>query len=355
MKVALLYNQKPDIQSGTDKYASDEYAEWDNPETIDAVAAALSETHHVIKIDCHPNRLREIIETLEREKPDICFNIAEGAGAVSREAQVPALLEMLGLKYTASDPMTLCITLDKARTKEILAYHNIPTPAFHLVSSLRDIEPVLAVEKKFPLIVKPLHEGSSKGIFERSVVSTNDDLKAQLMEVLTQYRQPALIEEFLSGREFTVALLGNGESVEVLPIVELTFDHLPHGSKRIYSYEAKWLWDNPQNPVEVFHCPAPLTPPLEKSIAKICQRAFAALRCRDWARIDVRLDEYDNPYIIEVNPLPGILPNPDEHSCFPMAARQAGLSYNQLINRVLNEALQRYNASPMAGNVLVRT
>jgi len=342
MKVALLYNQKPAMENGAAKYASDEYAEWDNPETIDAVAAALSEKHHVVKIDCHPKNLYSIIETLQTEQPDICFNIAEGIGTVSREAQLPALLDMLGFRYTASDPMTLCITLDKARTKEILAYHQIPTPAFQLVSSAQDVEKMLTIEKKFPLIVKPLHEGSSKGIFERSVVSNNAELNAQLNEVLLKYKQPALVEAFLSGREFTVAMLGNGDRVEVLPIVELSFEHLPKNSKQIYSYEAKWLWDDPQNPVEVFHCPASMSKVLEEKIADVCRRAFVAVRCRDWARIDVRLDADGNPHIIEVNPLPGILPNPDEHSCFPMAARQAGLSYNALINRVLDEAVKRY-------------
>lgn len=344
MKVALLYNQKPERLPATSRYASDEFAEWDNAETIQAVADALRAhplVSEVVLIDCHPERILAIVETLQRAKPDICFNIAEGIGLPSREAQIPALLDLMGIPYTGSDPMTLCVTLDKARAKEILAYHHIPTPAFSLISSLSDAEEFALREHAYPMIVKPLHEGSSKGIFERSVVTSQEELSAQLREVLTVYKQPALVEAFLSGREFTVGLLGNGKSAQVLPIVEITFEHLPATSRKIYSYEAKWLWDDPSNPVEVFRCPAPIAPELAEQISDVCKRAYAALRCRDWARIDVRLDAQTRPHVIEVNPLPGILPNPDEHSCLPMAARQAGLSYPQLIQRVLDEALKR--------------
>ena len=343
MKVALLYNQKPDLPETTPKYQSDEFAEWDNPETIDAVANALRERCEVVKIDCNPACLPHIIATLLEEKPDICFNITEGIGEPSREAQIPALLDMMRLRYTASDPTTLCLTLDKARTKEILSYYQLPTPPFHVIHTLREAEIFLKESLRFPLIVKPLYEGSSKGIFERSVVYSLEELSRQLREVILHYKQPALVEHFLSGREFTVALIGNGEAVEVLPIIELLFDHLPKDSRKIYSYEAKWLWDAPDNPVEVFKCPAPISNELADEIASLCKRAFWALRCRDWARIDVRLNEHGKPFIIEINPLPGILPNPDEHSCFPLAARVAGMDFNALINRVLDEALKRYN------------
>jgi D-alanine-D-alanine ligase len=343
MKVALLYNQKPNLPENTPNYESDEFAEWDNPETIEAVANALRERCEVIKIDCNPAHLPYIIATLLEEKPDICFNITEGIGEPSREAQVPALLDMMRLRYTASDPATLCLTLDKARTKEILSYYQIPTPPFRVIYTLREGEMFLNESFRFPLIVKPLYEGSSKGIFERSVVSSPEELSRQLREVILHYKQPALVEQFLSGREFTVALIGNGNTVEVLPIIELLFDHLPKESRKIYSYEAKWLWDDPDNPVEVFKCPAPISNELTDEITELCKRTFWALRCRDWARIDVRLDEHGKPFIIEINPLPGILPNPDEHSCFPLAARVAGMDFNALINRVLDEALKRYN------------
>jgi len=343
MKIALLYNQKPSLPEHTPRYQSDEFAEWDNPETIEAVVDALRERGEVIKIDCNPAHLPHIVATLLETKPDICFNIAEGLGKASREAQIPALLDMMGLHYTASDPATMCLALDKARTKEILAYYQIPTPSFRVIYTLDECKKFLHKSPHFPLMVKPLHEGSSKGIFERSVVASPEELLCQVCEVHERYKQPALIEQFLQGREFTVALIGNGASVEVLPIVEICFEHFPKTSRKIYSYEAKWLWDNPTNPVEVFKCPAPISKDLADEIAMLCKRAFWALRCRDWARIDVRLNETGQPYILEINPLPGILPNPDEHSCFPLAARVAGMDFNALINRVLDEALKRYN------------
>lgn len=343
MKVALLYNQKPLVSCG-ERYASDEFAEWDNPETIGAIAAALRERHEVIPVDCHPEKIKDVIDVLLRVQPDICFNIVEGIGTASREAQIPALLDMLGLKYTASGVLTLATTLDKARTKQILAYHKIPTPAFQVIYDESELPGVLSLISVFPMIVKPLYEGSSKGVFERSVVHSVEELYKQVKEVLGEYRQPALVERFLDGREFTVALLGNGQNVEVLPIVEICFDNLPKESKRIYSYEAKWLWDDPNKPVDVFQCPANLPVSVAGQIAEVCKSAYRSLNCRDWARIDVRLDFEGVPNVIEVNPLPGVLPDPEEHSCFPMAARAAGINYNQLINRVLDEAIKRYNS-----------
>jgi D-alanine-D-alanine ligase len=347
MKIALLHNQKPDV-NGEASPASDQYAEWDHPKTIQAVIAALGERHQVVAMDCNPAKLAELVTRLIREQPDICFNMVEGIGSPSREAQVPALLEMLGLRYTASDVLTLATTLDKARTKEILAFHQIATPAFWVVRCPSELAVLLSAAPAFPLIVKPLHEGSSKGIFERSVVDCAEGLRRQICEVTGCYGQPAIVEAFLPGREFTVALMGNGPTVVVLPIVEILFDSLPRGSKRIYSYEAKWLWDDPSRPVEVSRCPALLDPDLQAEIETLCRRAYRALRCRDWARIDVRLDAADRPNILEINPLPGVLPDPDEHSCLPAAARAAGLTYSQLINRVLDEALLRYGLLPGA-------
>ena len=347
MKIVLLYNQKPTCD-GSGPQAPDTYAEWDTPQTIQAVAQALGQRYEVVALDCGLAELPGLVSRLISEQPDICFNMVEGMGAPSREAQVPALLEMLGLRYTASDVLTLATTLDKARTKEILAAHLVPTADSWLVRTPSELPTLLAKNPPFPLIVKPIHEGSSKGIFERSVVGSEADLLRQVCEVTDSYGQPALVEAFLPGREFTVALLGNGAAVEVLPIVEILFDHLPKDCKHIYSYEAKWLWDVPSQPVEVFQCPAKLDPVLQTEIETLCRRAYHALRCRDWARIDLRLDAAGRAHVLEINPLPGILPDPAEHSCFPLAARTAGLDYAQLINRVLDVALLRYGLLPVA-------
>jgi D-alanine-D-alanine ligase len=339
MKIALLFNQKPGSDGAT--AAADTYCEWDSPATIAAVADALRVCHDVVEIDCHPQRLPQVITQLQAARPDLCFNMAEGVGCVSREAQIPALLDLLGLRYTASDPLTLALALDKARTKEVLTYHGVPTPAFHVLRTPAELATASTTGLPLPAIVKPLHEGSSKGIFERSLVTTPAELAGQVQEVWREYAQPALVEEFLPGREFTVALLGNAPELEVLPLIEIDFSALPPGAKPVYGYEAKWIWDTPSRRREVLRCPAHVSPELQAAIAAVSRRAFVALRCRDWARIDVRLDAAGRPQVLELNPLPGILPDPDDHSAFPMAARQQGLTYPQLIRRVVDIACRR--------------
>lgn len=364
LNVALVYNQKPSHQKedaienltedaseppGTRAAApnvmlsaqpsvgtvADRYAEWDTEETISAVASALSEIHRVTLIEADEDAYQKLLAT----RPDIVFNIAEGMYGISREAQIPAMCEFLQIPYTGSDPLTLAVCLDKSRAKEILAYHKIPTAPFVVVSTTNDLKHFTL---KLPAIIKPLHEGSSKGIYNKSVVRTREELKNEVEFILTHYQEPAIVEEFLEGREFTVAMLGNGDHVNVLPIVEIKFDSLPEGVNPIYSYEAKWIWDRAENPLEIFDCPAKISEKLRNEIEEICRKAYNVLRCRDWCRIDVRLDAHGSPHILELNPLPGILPNPEDNSCFPKAARAAGLSYNQLIQSVLAFAALRY-------------
>jgi D-alanine-D-alanine ligase len=167
-------------------------------------------------------------------------------------------------------------------------------------------------------------------------------MREKVCWVLERFHEPALVEEFLPGREFTVALLGNGNQTRVLPLVEIKFDSLPPGVNPIYSYEAKWIWDTSSKPLEIFECPPKVSLELQAEIERICLAAYRVLRCRDWCRIDVRLDAAGRPHLIELNPLPGILPKPEDNSCFPKAARAAGLSYEQLINTVLDTACKRY-------------
>ena len=314
--------------------ANDVYAEWDTMDTISAVRAAIEERYPVIMIEANEHACQKLLQS----RPFFAFNISEGLHGVSREAQIPSLLEMLQIRYLGSDPLTLSVCLDKSRTKEILSYHGIPTAPFTVIRSMEDFEDARV---KFPAIVKPLHEGSSKGIYDSCVVRTPADLEREVRIVLTTYHQPAIVEEFLPGREFTVALMGNGNSVRTLPIVELKFDALPPGVNPVYSYEAKWIWDQRENPLDIYQCPADLQPDVQDEIETICRNAYRALNCRDWSRIDVRCDANGKPHILEVNPLPGILPTPEDNSCFTKAARAAGMSYNQLINGVLDIAMER--------------
>jgi D-alanine-D-alanine ligase len=296
--------------------------------------AALAEVHEVTLIEADEHAF----EKLRTERPQIVFNVTEGLYGVSREAQIPAMLEMLQIPYTGSDPLTLAICLDKSRAKEILSYYSIPTPRFAVVA---DPGQIPGISLRLPCMVKPLHEGSSKGIFDASLVATRADLEAQVAKILTEYHEPALVEEFLPGREFTVAMLGNGDRFKVLPIVEIKFDSLPQGVNPIYSYEAKWIWDRSDAPLDIFECPARISPELRQEIESVCLRAAAVLRCRDWCRIDVRLDADGKPHIIELNPLPGVLPKPEDNSCFPKAARAAGLTYQQLLQSVVAIAARR--------------
>lgn len=318
--------------------ANDKYAEWDSWETIHAVELALAEHHDVTLIEADEHAYQKFLTT----RPEIVFNISEGMNGVSREAQIPAMLEYLGIPYSGSDPLTLAICLDKSRAKEILSYYHISTAQFEVIHSLSELT---SCSISTPCMVKPLHEGSSKGIYDSSLAKSQADLIKEVETVISVYHQPALIEEFLSGREFTVAVMGNDDEVTCLPIVEIKFDSLPEGVNPIYSYEAKWIFDRPESPLDIFECPAKIPSSLKNEIEQLCIKAYKTLRCRDWCRIDVRLDAQGIPHIIELNPLPGILPNPKDNSCFPKAARAAGMNYNQLIQTTMWLAAKRYGLS----------
>lgn len=314
---------------------SDKYAEWDDSETIEAISYALSEPgHEVIRIEAD----EDAYDKLRNSRPDIVFNIAEGFGGASRESAIPSILEHLGILYTASDPVTIGICHDKSRCKEALLFNGIPTPGFFVSETAVNGYPKVS----YPAFVKPLHEGSSKGIYSSSLVKTPDELNREILRIKADYSQPSIIEDYIQGREFTVAMLGNGNNVQVLPIVEINMDTLPPDFPKIYSYEVKWYFDTRENKLDIFTCPAKINKKLKEKIEEICLKAFKVLRLRDWARMDVRCDGEENPYIIEVNPLPGVLPDPDDNSCFPKAAREVGMDYNRLIQKVLSLALQRY-------------
>ena len=282
----------------------------------------------------------EAFSKLKELKPDIVFNFAEGLIGVNRESHIPAILEMLQIPYLGSDPLTLGICLDKSRAKEILTYHKIPNAKFLVADNIKDIT---KVNFGFPLIVKPISEGSSKGIFSSSLVKNTKELEDEVNRIVSSYNQSALIEEFLPGREFTVAVLGNGNDAQVLPIIEIRYDDFPKNVLPLYSYEAKWILDTKENKFDVFDCPAKLDKNLEQQIKDTVLRTYNILKCRDWSRIDVRLDKNNVPNIIEINPLPGIMPDPNENSSFPKAARAAGMDFNQLIQSALYSAAKRYN------------
>lgn len=340
LRVGLTYNLRRKPEPGLPE---DFYVEFDEESTVDAIADALEKGGcKVTKIEAD----EEAYGKLKALKPDIVFNIAEGLYGESREAQIPAILEMLNIPYTGSGPLTLAIALNKALTSQILSFNGVPCPRFQV---FRKPDEKLRNRLKYPLIVKPLAEGSSKGIRSSSLVTDEQTLRKQVSWVIETYKQPALVEEFLPGREFTVGLIGNDNPV-VLPIVEILLDKLPEGASPIYSFEAKWVWDTPDKPLDIFQCPADIPPGLERSIKRLAVKTFKVLGCRDVCRIDMRLDERGIPHVLDVNPLPGLIPDPDAHSCLPEAARAFGMSYEQLICTILWQALKRYGMENLFEN-----
>jgi D-alanine-D-alanine ligase len=335
MRIGLAYNQRPTDGSA---HGNDAFVEWDEPETIDAVAAALSALGEVIRLEAFGS---DFPARLADSRIDLLFNIAEGVSGPSREAHVPAIAEFLGLPYTASDPLTLTLALHKGRAKEAFAQRGIPTAPFVLVEHARDVAR-LRTALPFPLFLKPAWEGSSKGIAEANYVTDADEAVARAEFLLATYAQPVLAETYLPGEEFTVAVLGNGDAMRALPLVRFKFDSLPTGALPVMGYEAKWIWDNREAAIEVHECPARIPEALARQVGDVAVAACKALGCRDWARVDVRLDAADVPNVVEVNPLPGVLPDPRDNSCFPTAARAAGMTYDGLIQEVASLAWQRH-------------
>lgn len=318
-----------------DEEPPDKLAEYDTEETIAALDVALSRKYKVTRLEGDV----AVFEKLRALRPDFVFNISEGFGGANRECHIPIVCEMLDLPCLGSDALTLGLCLDKSRAKEILLANHLPTPAFRMVDSPAELGSL--ADFPLPAIVKPLREGSSMGIGNASMVRTRADLMAQAQAVLRRYAQPALVEEFLPGREFTVGLLGNAPDWEVLPLVEIDHSVLPPGANPVYGYEAKWVWDDPARPLAIHVCPAKAPPELVEAIRTLALRVARVMRLRDWCRMDIRLDAAGVPKIIELNPLPGVLPDPRDNSALPAAARAAGYDYDALILRVAQIALKR--------------
>lgn len=329
--IGIAYNAKKKTKN---KEIYDKYAEFDDISTIKAIQKAIEEKYKTVLLEADTN----FVEKLKKTKPDFVFNIAEGINGESRESHIPAILEMFGIPYSGSGVLTQAITLDKNKTKELLEYYKIPTPKFQLIEN----EKFELKNMRFPIIVKPNSEGSSKGITNKSLVFNKKDLIHQVKYVLKTYKEPVIIEEFLDGREFTVSIIGNNNP-KVLPIVEVTFDYLPKNIHKFDSYEVKWIYDNPNSPVDPIVCPAKISESLKRKIETNCLRAYNKLNCVDFCRMDVRLDKNEEPNILEINALPGLIPDPKENSRFPRACFTAGMSYNEIILTILKEGMNRYN------------
>ncbi|HWQ07333.1 MAG TPA: ATP-grasp domain-containing protein [Feifaniaceae bacterium] len=325
-KVGVVFNLKH--AELTPSSAPDTQAEYDNIETVQAIEKAIR-SHGIQTVLMEADE--HLLAKLTSERPDIVFNIAEGRGGRAREAQVPALLNLLDIPFTGSDETTLCIALDKALTKRLLSTYKVPTPRY------RVFEPGDAVSVsslRFPVIVKPNAEGSSKGIADVCIAESARELRALVQKNLSLYGGSVLAEEFVSGREFTVGLLGNGESVKVFPPMEVIYHRSPIEGYNVYNYTVKQHY---QEYVE-YKCPAEISAEMEQEMIRLSKKIFSALNCRDFARVDFRADSAGKLYFIEINPLPGLAPH---YSDFPMLAEFCGVEHEDLVYGILSAGAER--------------
>lgn len=323
MRVALVYDLRDDYRALG--FSEEAVAEFDSVETIDQLAAALEE------LGCEAVRVGRgqalAARLVEGERYHIVFSIAEGVKGRSREAQVPALCELFDQPYLFSDPLTLAASLDKAVAKRLVRDAGVPTPAFAVAE--RHVSE-LAGWTEFPAFVKPLAEGTGKGCDTASMVHNQAELQATAMRVIERYKQPALVERYLPGREFTIGLAGNGDDARVLGVCEILLK--ADAEANVYSLHNKEL-------CEELVTYAPVNDGEARLAATRALEAYRALECRDAARIDFRSDAHGDPHFLEANPLAGLNP---WHSDLPILAAQNGIPFVALIGLILDAGLARY-------------
>ena len=342
MRIAVLAN----LKTNAPKYEgmpADRWDDLDSPRTTDAIVSVLQRMGHesaFFEASIFPpfnliNRLREY-------KPDMCFNLSESHFGDAREAQVPAILEMLQIPYTGSRMLGLALALDKAMTKRVLKTYGLPTAEFQLFEAADEpINPEFLNEDnelRYPLFVKPNAEGTSMGANADSIVRTVSELRARVASHLARYNQPILVERFIAGREVMVGLVGNLPNVTFMPILEL--DHAAYGANHsgVYTNEMKTIASLDEYR---YHCPAPLSDAQVSELQHLAAETFRAIDCKDVSRIDFRLDANDNdkPYILEINPLPGLNPG---YSDLCLQALAKGWEHDRLVGAIVEAALVRH-------------
>jgi D-alanine-D-alanine ligase len=325
-RIALVYNLK---RRQHDHPGYQDEAEFDSQETVDHLANTIAKIGgQVFPIEA----TRTLAEELKESRTDIVFNIAEGSRQRSREAQVPAICDLLGIEHTGSDATCLAITLDKAVTKKLLIQDGLLTPGYRLYQGGKSVEPGL----RFPVIAKPNHEGTSKGIHQKCVATNSEELDRIVKELWDAFKTPVLCEEYVEGREFTIGILGTS-TLKTLGPLEIVFQSAA-GKFPVYSFEAKTspVEDNPLFRVD---CPVSLGKAMDRKISNLAKKAFRSVGCRDVARIDFRLTDKGEVYFLEINPLPGLSPG---FSDLAILADRSGLGYTNLIRRILSPAIGRW-------------
>ncbi|HEX2989196.1 MAG TPA: hypothetical protein VHO49_00900 [Anaerolineales bacterium] len=343
-KVAVLANIKDDTRPKPEGVPPDAFADFDHIETIDSIRGAIeTDGHQTLFIQADEN----LPFALREEKPDICFNIAEGLGGDAREAQVPALLEMMKIPYTGSRVLTNGISLDKTLTKRIWRDRRLPVAPFQ--EFIAGDEPLRA-DLEFPLFVKPAREGTGMGVDMRAIVNNEKELRERTDYIINTYHQPALVEVFLPGREFTVGILGRADAklysrhpewyekdgFHRFPILEL--DMSRSVTPLVYSKEAKSKEVGEEGAPGYF-CPANIEPDLEKKLKYYALRAHVLLNALDVSRTDIRLDAQGNPRVMEINTLPGLTP---DYSDLCLQSKAEGIRYEDLILEILYLGASRW-------------
>ncbi len=329
MRIGITYNLKEDFKNKT-FYDQEMVEELDSKNTIVAIKEALREQGHQVS---ELGGGLDIIDKIKANNIEYVFNIAEGYSGRNRESQIPAILEMLNLPYSGSDPLTLGLCLDKILAKKILNQSNIPTPAFAVVQRIQDLK--LTKTLNYPLITKPAWEGSSKGIYDCSKVFKPQELEKNLQYLFKKYpRQPVLVEEYIEGRELTVGVIGN-ESPRVLGIMEISYKD-NNNKDFFYSLEVKRNWKE----LVRYQTSADISLGLENKIKTYALRVFKEFSCRDFARVDFKVSRQDKAFLLEVNPLAGLSP---QYSDLVIMAKSLGISYRDLIISILKESFLRLN------------
>ena len=347
LRVALLANLKKNAPH-FEGMPTDQWDDLDSEETILALVEAIKTGGHYCEF-LEGNAT--IIDTIRKYKPNICFNICEGHFGDAREAQIPAILEMLQIPYTGSKILTMALTLDKPMTKRVLSYHDLPTPPFQV---FEDVSEPISEDLKYPLFVKPSREGTGMGVSNKSIVRNEKELLEQIGFILKRYQQPALVERYIEGREVTVGVVGNLKAPaarrlpddEESPRIQAGLQFFPpmevdlkpfETTDIVYSNRLKVALADQLN----YLCPAPLDPRLVEDLNWYTAAVFRVTGAKDVSRIDFRLDQNDywKPYILEINPLPGLSPGVSD---LVIEAAAIGWSHTELVNKILNSALMRY-------------
>ena len=347
-KVALLANLKKNAPK-FEGMAPDQWDDLDSEKTANALVEAIRAGGYICEF-LEGNQT--LFETLPVFKPDICFNICEGHFGDGREAHIPAILEMLRMPYTGSKVLTLALALDKPMTKRVIAFHDLPTPEFQ---TFERIDETLSPDMVFPLFVKPSREGTGMGVSRNSIVYNEDEMREQISVIINKYKQPALVERYIEGREVTVGFVGNlvGPVAQRLPDDEnarriqaglhffppMEVDLTPFtDSDTVYSNRLKVDLADELN----YLCPAPISEELKAELYWYAAAVFRVIGALDVSRVDFRLDKHNNytPYILEINPLPGLSPIISD---IVIEAAGEGIGHTELVNMILETALSRYS------------